>query len=189
MPAGSAPPKRSDARRNREAILAAARQLLATSPDFTMSQVAQRAGVGQGTLYRNFPDRSHLTAAVMENEVDQVERLAAEHADDPDAFFVLLRALSETMVRSNALAELAPQDPEVGSALKRGRTRIRQFMAGPLQTAKTNGAVRRDLTLDDTLLVLWMIRGAGLLSTDPVVRAGLLSRALTLALSGIALHR
>ena len=188
MAVGSAAPKRSDAQRNREAILEAARELLGASADFTMSEVAQRAGVGQGTLYRNFADRSHLIAAVMEDEVDQVERLAAEHADDPDAFFVLLRALSESMVRSNALAELAPQDPDVGSALERGRARIRQFMAGPLQAAKTNGAVRRDLTVDDTLLVLWMIRGAGLLSTDPVARAGLLSRALTLALSGIALR-
>lgn len=178
--------RRSDAQRNREAILEAARQLLANSDDFPMSEVARRAGVGQGTLYRHFPDRVHLNAAIMEDEVDQVERLALEHAGDPDAFFVLLRALTEIMVRSNALAALGRRDPEVDSALEQARVRVRALMAGPLQTGKANGTVRPDLTLDDVVVVLWMIRGAGLLSSDPVVRAGLLSRALALVLSGVS---
>ncbi len=178
-------PRRSDAQRNREALLEAARQLFAESAEFPMSEVARRAGVGQGTLYRNFPDRTHLAAALMEDEVDQLERLASQHVDDPDAFFVLLRAMAETMARSNTLPELARRDPTVDSALEASRNRVRGFMAGPLRAAKAAGSVRRDLTLDDLLVVLWMIRGASLLAADPVARAATLSRALTLALDGV----
>ena len=101
-------PKRKDARRNREAILEAARELFADSSDFPMAEVARRAGVGHGTLYRNFPDRTYLAASIMADEVDRLERLGAEHADDPDAFFVLLRRMTEAMARSSALMDSRP---------------------------------------------------------------------------------
>src|ERR1700712_4235224 len=89
---------RKDAKRNREAILRAARELFADSADVAMCEVARRAGVGQATLYRNFPDRSSLAAEVLGEQVDRVAQLAADHTGDADAFFVLLRALVEAMV-------------------------------------------------------------------------------------------
>ena len=92
-------PKRKDARRNREAILSAARELFADSADVPMYEVARRAGVGQATLYRNFPDRRDLAAALLLEEMEHTEQLAAEHAGDPDAFFVLVRSVVETIAR------------------------------------------------------------------------------------------
>src|SRR5579872_5474804 len=89
---------RKDAKRNREAILQAARELFAESADVAMCEIARRAGVGQATLYRNFPDRSAVAAEILGEHVERVAQLAADHADDPDAFFVLLRALVESMV-------------------------------------------------------------------------------------------
>jgi hypothetical protein len=59
-------------------------------------------------------------------------------------------------------------------------------MARPLRAAKAVGAVRPDLTVDDLLLVLWMIRGASLFVPDPVSRTATVSRALSLALDGVA---
>jgi AcrR family transcriptional regulator len=178
--------RRKDAQRNREAIIEVARALFADSPDFPMSEVAKRAGVGQGTLYRNFADRSRLAIAVMEDEVNHLEALAVQHAGDADAFFFLVRALAEGMARTPALGELASRDPRVHPAQDLARSRMGALMAEPLRQAKENGTVRRDFTLDDLVVVLWMLRGASLLSRDPASRGALVSRALTLAFDGIA---
>jgi AcrR family transcriptional regulator len=63
---------RSDARANRARILEVARQALAEDGGTSMNQVAQRAGVGAGTLYRNYPTREALVLAVYQLEVDQL---------------------------------------------------------------------------------------------------------------------
>jgi AcrR family transcriptional regulator len=63
---------RADARENRARILAAARQAFAESGDTSMNQIAQRAGVGPGTLYRNYPTREALVLAVYQLDVDQL---------------------------------------------------------------------------------------------------------------------
>ncbi|QQM38066.1 TetR/AcrR family transcriptional regulator [Streptomyces liliifuscus] len=63
---------RSDARENRARILAAAREALAADGSTSINQIAQRAGVGSGTLYRNFPTRESLVLAVYQDEVARI---------------------------------------------------------------------------------------------------------------------
>ncbi|MFE4967613.1 TetR/AcrR family transcriptional regulator [Streptomyces sp. NPDC056660] len=63
---------RSDARENRARILAAAREALAADGTTSMNQIGQRAGVGAGTLYRNFPTRESLVLAVYQDEVARI---------------------------------------------------------------------------------------------------------------------
>jgi AcrR family transcriptional regulator len=63
---------RSDARENRARILAAAREAFAEDGATSMNQVAQRASVGAGTLYRNFPTREALVLAVYQDEVERI---------------------------------------------------------------------------------------------------------------------
>ena len=63
---------RSDARENRARILEAARRAFAESDGTSMNQIAQRAGVGPGTLYRNFPTREALVLAIYQHEVDRL---------------------------------------------------------------------------------------------------------------------
>ncbi|KAA0943202.1 TetR/AcrR family transcriptional regulator [Streptomyces apricus] len=63
---------RSDARENRARILTAAREALAADGSTSMNQIAQRAGVGPGTLYRNFPTRESLVLAVYQDEVARI---------------------------------------------------------------------------------------------------------------------
>ena len=63
---------RSDARENRARILAAAREALTADGNTSMNQIAQRAGVGAGTLYRNFPTREALVLAVYQDEVARI---------------------------------------------------------------------------------------------------------------------
>jgi AcrR family transcriptional regulator len=75
-------PKRADARRNYEKVLAAAREAFAEGGESTsLEGIARRAGVGIGTLYRNFPNRQALLEALYVGEVEEVCRSAEQFAD------------------------------------------------------------------------------------------------------------
>jgi AcrR family transcriptional regulator len=179
-------PLRKDAQRNREAILCAARELFAESADVPMCEVARRAGVGQATLYRNFPDRRDLAAALIVEQMEQTERLASEHAGDPDAFFVLMRNIVETMARFHALGQLVREDACLGSRLNQRRQRMAELLKEPLRAAKAAGTVRRDATMDDVFLLISMLKGAVDRADGPAARAAAASRALTLVQDGLA---
>src|SRR5437764_6370080 len=82
-------PKRADARRNYEKVLAAAREAFAEGGEATsLEEIARRAGVGIGTLYRHFPNRQALLEAVYVDEVEAVCRSAAE-LDEADPWEAL----------------------------------------------------------------------------------------------------
>lgn len=78
MPVPAAPhvlangPSRSDAQRNRDRIIDVAQSALDADPDVALRAIAKKAGVGQGTLYRNFPDREALLWAVYHREVERL---------------------------------------------------------------------------------------------------------------------
>ena len=179
-------PRRRDALRNREAILNAARELFAEGADVPMYEIARRAGVGQATLYRNFPDRLDLAGALLEERMNRIEQVAAEHSDDPDAFFILLRTVVETSSYTSTLGELSRDDVCLGSRLDLCRQRLSQAMKEPLRRAKAAGSLRRDVTIDDVFLVLWMVRGAMSRVEGPGARAAAASRVLALLLDGLS---
>lgn len=176
---------RRDAVRNRDRIVDAARELFSNSADVSMCEVARRAGVGQATLYRNFPDLRALTAEVLVEQIERFSQVAAECAGDPDAFFVLLRSLVEDIADLYALGDLARSDACVGSQLERHRERIAQLMKRPLSDAKSVGALRRDTSLDDVFLLLLMARGAMTRADGAAARGAAANRALTLTLEGL----
>ncbi len=176
---------RKDAMRNREAILGAARKLFADSAEVSMCEVALQAGVGQATLYRNFPDRRALVAEILGEHIDRIARLALACEGDPNAFFVLLRRLVDSVVDLYALGELAREDACVGSQLERDRERLEEIMRHPLSEAKAAGSLRRDASLEDVFLVLLMVRGAMSRAEGAAARAAAASRVLTLALDGL----
>src|SRR4051794_16081335 len=75
-------PKRADARRNYEKLLAAATQAFAgAGTDASLEDIARRGGVGIGTLYRHFPTRQALLEAVYIDEVEEMSRAAGELTD------------------------------------------------------------------------------------------------------------
>ena len=176
---------RSDASRNREAILEAGRELFADSADVAMCQVARRAGVGQGTLYRNFPDRGALAAEILGERIDGVAALAAEHEGDPDAFFVLLRSLIDAIAAVYLVAELARQDARNDERLARNRRVVSEFMAAPMRDAKAAGTLRRDVSIDDVFLMLSMVKGAMAGARGVAGRAEVGHRALAVMIGGI----
>jgi AcrR family transcriptional regulator len=162
-------PKRADARRNYERVLTAAREAFAEGGESTaLEQIARRAGVGIGTLYRHFPTRQALLEALYVNEVVEVSRSAAELDDaDPwealNTWFLRLtgylatkRALADELL--NYLDQDAPLFRECRSTL---------FAAGEplLKRAQDAGVVRPDVDFSD---VLHMVAGITKIPTrDP----------------------
>src|SRR5260370_31162328 len=81
---------RADAQRNHDAVLAAAKAVFAQAgTDAPMEDVARAAGVGKGTLYRRFPTREHLFAAILQDTVDELDASAQRAVDAPDAWSAL----------------------------------------------------------------------------------------------------
>lgn len=185
----AAPVVRSDVERNHRALLDAARELLSVRPDVPMYEIARRAGVGQATLYRHFPDRRSLVGAVAEEVLDEVEAEAAVSVPDgPDGLAELLRLLVASMVRSGALLELVQEEPnsaeQPGTVLYALVQRLLAMVGRRFQEAKDAGTVRVDATPEDIVLVLGMAKGV-IEGIAPDLRAEAASRALDLALSGL----
>jgi AcrR family transcriptional regulator len=183
---------RSDVQRNRRALLDAARQLLAVRGDVPMYEVARRAGVGQATLYRHFPDRRALIAAVAEEVLDAVEEEAAAIPPGPGALEALLRLIVASMVRTHALLQVVEDESsnprEPGTLLHGLVQRLLGMVAERFAPAKAAGVLRQDLTVDDVMLVLGMAKGVieGLPADE---RDAASARALELALHGILAPR
>jgi AcrR family transcriptional regulator len=178
-------PLRSDARRNRERILEVALEALTQSDDASLSSIAKKAGVGQGTFYRHFPNREALVLEVYRYEVQQVVDTASRLLETrpPD------QALREWMDR---LARYAMTKAGLADAMRRA-TRSQGSLAGvghgPVTSAiaillKANdeaGTIRPGLDPDDFLLAisgLWQIDPHG----DWQSRAG---RLLDLIMDGL----
>src|SRR3954469_18159951 len=110
------PPKRrrADARRNHELLLAAAKEVFAEQgADAPLDDIARRAGIGNATLYRNFPTRADLMVAVFADEVAELssrgEDLLGESCAD-DGLFAWLRVFIEHVATKRDLALSLPGD-------------------------------------------------------------------------------
>src|ERR1700722_4510291 len=102
------PPMRADARRNYDALLIAADELFTIhGPDVALDEIARRAGVGNATLYRHFPDRRDLLVAVCVSEVKALCALGEQldtHPDPGRAVTSWLRAYIEHVSAKHGLA-------------------------------------------------------------------------------------
>ncbi|GAB3940806.1 TetR/AcrR family transcriptional regulator [Micromonospora vulcania] len=158
--AGQAPevfarrPKRADARRNYDSLVAAAREAFAESgAAASLEEVARRAGVGIGTLYRNFANRQELFEAVYVEEVRALSLTAADLADLPpwDALVAWLHRFVAYVATKRALAEELLRDSAI---FQNCRTEI--YVAGEpmLRRAQEAGAVRADVDFDDVVRLL-----------------------------------
>ena len=180
--------QRRDARRNRDRILAAAQELFGDSAAVPMYEVARRAGVGQATLYRHFPDRQALLDATWKREFSELALFAAEHANRPDGVILLLQDLAQRMARLSGLAEVTRA---ASSDVVRGarHDEINALFAQPLDAAKAAGTVRTDLQLEDVFRMIVMIEGAIIDEPDPIRRTLVARRAQQLLVEGMCAQR
>jgi AcrR family transcriptional regulator len=176
-------PKRADALRNYEKLLAAAREAFAEhGTDASLEDIARRAGVGIGTLYRNFPTRQHLLEAVYVGEFEEICRAAKdlEHLDPWDALVTWFRQfVGYSTVKRAVGAELldyVEADADVFRATRAGLTEAGDALLGRAQAA---GVVRPDAKFIE---VARMVGGiAQIRGSDPDE----VGRILDLALDGL----
>ena len=180
---------RKDAVRSRRAILDAARALYRDDAEASFAEVAQKAGVGQATVYRHFADRRALLAALGNEDMEGLEeRIAADEEIGPDSLEVLLRELLAAQLRSQGLIG-AIRAGELEETQVQGLTdRVRDLFAPRLEAARAAGVVRPDLTLDDILIVLSMVDGALAPLRDFEEREQASARAFEIALDGLRLR-
>jgi AcrR family transcriptional regulator len=176
----SVSPQRKDAARNREAILDAARELMARSSDFPMYEVARRAGVGQATLYRHFRDRAELAAAIAGELHDEIAAMAAAGTLED-----VLDAIVGCAVRSHGLLDLVRESPDAWREMLRLRDELIALVQRPLADAQSAGEVRADVEPADLFLVLTMIDGSVQGVTDPARRRETAQRARALVVRGL----
>jgi AcrR family transcriptional regulator len=172
-------PQRADARRNFDALLTAAREAFAAQgPSAPLEDIARRAGVGIGTLYRNFPTRDALVEAVYIDEVAAVVRAADEAGSlDPwEAVQAWLRRFVAYVGTKRALVEgLNKESPVLLSC----RTSLYDAGEPLLQRAQAAGELRDDATIGD---VIRMVSGiAGVAFDDDEQR----DRVIAMAIDGL----
>jgi AcrR family transcriptional regulator len=176
-------PQRADARRNYDKLIAAAREAF-TERDRSASleDIARRAGVGIGTLYRHFPTRTDLIEAVYVEEVEALCQSADVLRDEPpwDALVAWLHRFIAYVTTKQALAEelfaVADRDSDVFRAC-----RVAFYGAGEplLRRAQEAGVVRQDVSVDDVVKMFGGI--AKIQGADPAT----VERILSVALDGL----
>lgn len=147
-------------------------------------EVARAAGVGQGTLYRHFADRTALVAAVFEEEVDALE-LRASNDPGPDVLLTLLGAITASQARLHGLSEALLAVGGAGPELRHLAMRTERLLRAPLEAAIAGGRVRQDLVLEDVVAVLSMMEGMliGLQSVE--ARSAAVERGMRIVLHGL----
>lgn len=172
-------PQRADARRNFDALLAAARDAFASKgTDASLEDIARHAGVGIGTLYRNFPTRQDLFNAVYFGEIEELCLAAEEVADLPpwEALTAWLRRFVQYAATKRAIIESLNRDSE-----RFTDAREAMYAAGtPLfERAQEAGEARTDISFDDVLRMVSGLTAAGFVDDDQR------ERVLAIALDGV----
>ena len=147
---------RADAARNVDSLLEAAKAVFATSGvDAPAKEIADLAGVGVGTLYRHFPQRSDLVKAVFQREVDAcadaAPALIAAHAAG-DALALWLRRYTEFVATKRGLAKALPSgDPAFDALPGYFLQRLEPALGSLLEAAAASGEIRADISPEDLL--------------------------------------
>jgi AcrR family transcriptional regulator len=148
-------PLRADARRNHEAILKAARAVFAArGRDAHLEEVARRAKVGMGTVYRHFPTKEALLEALAREQFDLLTEWAREAKDAPDpgpALEALLWRGAELQAKDRALMEAVA---EFKPSVARQAEELHACMQHLLARAQEAGAIRADATGEDIRLMM-----------------------------------
>jgi len=157
--AGDEPRMRADARRSRAKLLAAATAAFAENgADAPLEDIARRAGVGIGTLYRHFPTRTDLQAAVFRSQVDAVCSTADEligTVTPEQAFAGSLHAIGSYLITKRGLAKALVDSLGSDSELISVCTmRMRVTLDRLLGQAQDTGAIRKDVTAQDVLRMM-----------------------------------
>ncbi|MCB8876180.1 helix-turn-helix transcriptional regulator [Acidisoma silvae] len=179
---------RADAQRNLDAILQAAKAVFVTSGvDAPVREIAEKAGVGIGTLYRHFPQRADLIAAVFRREMNACAEAAPILAAEHPPFEALALWMQRYALFVATKKGLAPALHSGDMAYCTLRTHFDQNVTPALRTllaaAVAAGAVRPDADADDLISAVSSLASSGYLS-----RPGQTERMVALLADGLRLR-
>jgi AcrR family transcriptional regulator len=177
-------PKRTDALRNYEKLVAAGREAFTEADrSASLEDIARRAGVGIGTLYRHFPTRADLVQAIYVDEVEALSRSAEELADlEPwDALTAWLGRFVGYIATKQALADelFAVVDAERQAVFAGCRSMLHAAGEPLLRSAQDAGIVRPDVTIEE------VVRLVGGIAKIPADDPADVQRVLAVALDGL----
>lgn len=148
-------PRRADGIRNREKVIAAAEQVFAEQGiDAGIPEIATRAGVGKGTVYRNFETKEDLVAAILVLRLGKMEDDLIVALEDPDPGQAMREVLKAAAVRTSAIGfppgiVLSGEHAEL-EAIK---SRLKKRMKTLFEAARNAGDVRPDATVDELFVL------------------------------------
>lgn len=182
---------RRDAARNRELLLAAARELFAERGlSVTLNDIAHHAGVGVGTAYRRFANKEEVIDALFEESLQDVAAVAREGLDDPDPWRGLVGFLERSMhmqFGDRGLNEIM-NNPALGDArVAEARDRIAPLIEALVDRAREHGVVRPDL--DQTDIVFAQVGLSAIMDRSRSIEPDLYRRYLAIFLDGIRTER
>ncbi|MFI9413719.1 TetR/AcrR family transcriptional regulator [Nocardia gamkensis] len=177
-------PLRADARRNRERVLAAAQEAFAAEGlAVPLDEIARRAGVGAGTVYRHFPTKEALFEAAIVDRVDRIIASARELADAADpvrAFFdFLARLVAEGSVKRDLADAVGGAD---APAYLRPVHELNTVIGTLLTRAQEAGGVRTDIDVDD---LMRLVKGAFLATHGSTATPAQRDRAFAVVFDGL----
>jgi AcrR family transcriptional regulator len=150
---------RVDAQRNRARLLAAARELLATQGvDVSLREVARRAGVGVGTLYRHFPTREELVDAVLEDAFAEFLAATREAQEAKDAWTGLTGLIERVLLlhaHNRGLRDVVETRAHGRERSEAVRGQYAAAVAGLVERAQADGTLRADFAPQDVSLIFW----------------------------------
>ncbi len=144
---------RSDAQRNHDLLVAAAREVFAErGVEASLEEIARRAGLGIGTLYRHFATREALIEALVDQRIGEVVAIGEQAAADPDpwhGFVFLLERMLELQAGDRVLKEVLMEYAKGTPRAAAVREQLRALFSATLDRAHAQGTLRADFSLDD----------------------------------------
>jgi AcrR family transcriptional regulator len=152
-------PLRADARRNYEKLMAAAAAAFAESGlEAQVEDIARRAGVGVGTVYRHFPTKEALVEALAAQHFERLADIAEEAlAEDGEAWEIFSAAIwrsARAAAADVAWCELIGGHPTVVQAASQGQVRLAEAMTALIERAQKAGTMRQDATVADIKTIM-----------------------------------
>jgi AcrR family transcriptional regulator len=174
---------RADARRNRERVLEAAEEVFgARGAAASTEEIARRAGVGIGTVFRHFPTKEALYEAIVVRRMSQLVEDAPLDSDDAGAAFrEFFARMVEVAATKKAFAESMAVVGDVRKSTADVGEEVRRTFALLLERAQQAGAVRSDVALPE----VWILLAGACLSADHTDDPALRSRALEVLFDGL----
>jgi AcrR family transcriptional regulator len=180
-------PLRRDAERNRQRILAAAARVFTERGlDATLDEVARAAGVGVGTVYRRFPDKEALIAALFRDRVDNLVTVAEDAcaaADPWQAIVSYLEYAAGAMAGDTGLRQLMMFATYDRDQVCYARDRMRPVISRLVQRAQASGDLRGDFEATDVKMIAFML--ASLAEYAAAVTPGVWRRYLAMLIDGL----